>query len=168
MKKNFLKKFISKKKNRQGFSLIELLIATTVVSLTLTAIATILIYSIKVNDRAIFREIATKKAQEGMDFFKRERVILGWNNFYSLLGSSYCLNQIPQPSVSSDDSAFDNLSISCVDYEILVTGASAEFKREVDISKSGGDTVSITMTVSWPKGDYDSLSVELTQDFKQY
>lgn len=168
MKKKFLKTIIQNKKSIQGFSLIELLIATTVVSLTLTAIATILTYSIKVNDQAIFREIATKKAQEGMDFFKRERVILGWNNFYSLLGSSYCLNQIPQPSVSSDNNAFDDLSISCTDYEIPVTGAPVEFKREVDISKSAGDTVSITITVSWPKGDFDSLSVELTQDFKQY
>ncbi len=161
-------KFSQTRSEQTGFSLIELLVATMVVGLTLTAIVTTLTYSIKVNDQANYRDIAIQKAQEGVDFFKRERVILGWNNFYNLLNSSYCLDEIPDPSTSSSDHAFSGLASSCTDFDIPITGAAVEFKRTVSIDKSGGDEVDITVTVSWPLDDSNASEVEVSQLFKEW
>ncbi len=150
-----------------GFSLIEMLVATMVVAMSLTAISAVLTYSIKLSDQSLYREVATAKAQEGMDFFKRERVILGWSDFYDIVSGSYCLDQIPDPSQSETNHAFSGLATSCTGYELEVSEAPIGFKREATVNKPDTTTVEISIAVSWPNKDGDDIDVTISQVLKR-
>jgi len=180
-----MNKIIFKKKiDKSGFSLIEILFASLVVAMTLTAIAASLSYSINLNNQSNYRAIAIDKAQEGLDFFKRERVTLGWSEFQENLsnetGSSrieeeYCVASIPSPSDLPDTIAFSFLvSGQCSDYDLDVQGAGVNFKRNVTVSLVPGDIdeeIVITVTVSWPSrlgSDPDYNTVELSQEFHRW
>ncbi len=174
----------SKKKSpvsSTGFSLIEILFATLVVAMTLTAIATSLSYSIKINNQSNYRSAAIDKAREGLDFFKRERVTLGWNTFHAELTDesgpnyvteTYCLPTIPDPSSLPGYVAFDSMGTgACSDYDLTIEGIAEDFKRDIEV-EIDPDTLSnkltITVTVSWMGDKGTDHTVELSQDFHQW
>lgn len=162
-----------------GFSLIEILVAAFVVGVALTAIATVLTYTINLSDQGVQREAAVQLAQEGIDFFKRERVILGWNDFVNELSSStYCLEQIPDPSLSAASSAFDALVSdgqdgACQDvdgnivYAISQDGVPQDMLREANVTEASG-VVTIQVEVRWPKDATQDYQVQLEQELRQY
>lgn len=156
--------------NRQsGFSIIEVLISIVVIGLTLTALAASLTFSIELTNQARYRDIASKKAQEAVDYFKRERVILGWSLFYNELDSSgYCMSSVPSVSNPPGSISFDSLTTGdcgAAAYDLDVAGIGPDFKREVDVVKAGfGDPVTLTVTVSWP----EDHSVQVEQEFYRW
>lgn len=157
----------------QGFSIIEVLIATLVVGVTLTAVVLTLTYSIKSNALAAYRQTAAKKAQEGIDYYRRERVILGWEKFISEIGANYCLVTVPSPAVNGLPTfgIVETCDGHDQQYEIAVNGVGTRFKREVVITKSdevSDQWVNIQVTVSWPSELANSNSVTLTQKLSQW
>jgi prepilin-type N-terminal cleavage/methylation domain-containing protein len=165
-----------------GFSLIEILVAAFVVGVALTAIATVLAYTINLSDQGVQRDAAVQLAQEGIEFFKREQVILGWNNFVAELeendndavdqDNTYCLDQIPDPSLSAASSAFDSLSTAgsdglCSAYNLSQEGVPLDMLREASFTP-GASTMTIQVEVRWPKNATEDYSVQFEQELRQH
>ena len=146
---------------QQGSSLIEVVVATGVMALVLTAIVAGMTLSLKTSAESEYRSQAVKRGQEAMEVFRRERTLLGWDVFEAgfISGGAYCLQTLPAPKeafVLGECSDDQNLVISGVD-----------FYREawVDINDLDPDNpqLQVTVSVRWASG-----SVELVQVFRRW
>lgn len=136
-----------KNKLQNGSSLIEILVATGVVALVLTAITASMAYSIMAGAEARYRDLATQVGNQAMEIIKRERVLRGWQNFYvALSGDNYCLNQLPAPLANF---TAGNCGSGASSYGLdLQVGRN--FKRLVTISRDpSGEWLETTVKVYW-------------------
>ncbi len=80
-----------------AFTFIEVLVATLLVALVMTALGSMMALSMRVAEANEMEQLAQLKAQQTMDFFRRERLIRGWGDFYNSLqdNTTYCLNTLP-------------------------------------------------------------------------
>ncbi|MFA6814662.1 MAG: hypothetical protein WCR60_03910, partial [Patescibacteria group bacterium] len=79
-----------------AFTFVEVLVATMLVAIVMTALGSMMALSMRVAEANEMEQLAQLKAQQSMDFFRRERLIRGWGNFYASLGNdTYCLNTLP-------------------------------------------------------------------------
>jgi Tfp pilus assembly protein PilV len=146
---------------QRGSSLIEIIIATGVMALVLTAIVAGMTMSLKTTAQSEYRTQAVKRAQEALEIFRRERTLLGWDSFSSELVDSgtYCFQTLPAPrtpfllGACTDDS---NIVISGVD-----------FYRQAVVDIIAADSLQVTVTVNWDNGD-GPRNVEITQVFRQW
>jgi Tfp pilus assembly protein PilV len=173
--KNFFGLVSKKTKTSQsGSSLIEILIALAVVSVTLTAIATALTYSVKITAEAKYRSLATNKAQEAIEMFRRERTILGWDEFYSTIsndGSSptYCLDSLPAASINDQTEFAEMSNAACGEsaYELEVENLGVAYKREAEVTVNA-DSILVEVYVYWP-GENDLVhQVYTSYKFKEW
>lgn len=146
---------------QRGSSLIEIVVATGVMALVLTAIVAGLTLSLKTNAESKYRSQATKRAQEAMEVFRRERTLLGWDVFEGefISGGTYCLKNLPAPKqafTSGECGTDDSLVISGLD-----------FYREATVVTNTIDPnnpqVSVTVSVQWSSGN-----VTIVQDFRRW
>lgn len=148
-------------KNQPGSSLIEIVVATGVMALVLTAILAGLTLSLKTSAESEYRSQAVKRAQEGLEVFRRERTLLGWDLFVAGFTSDsfYCLQTLPAPKT-----AF--LPGACTDSDSIVISG-VDFYRQawvtIDNSDPTQEQMQVTLSVQWPGGD-----VELVQIFRQW
>lgn len=167
-----------------GSTLIEIVVATAIVGSILTAIALSLTYTIKLNLQSQARALALKKAQETIDLFRRERTVLGWNNFVQVLdhNQTYCVDFIPTAaSEDTMDHIFDDdedgVSLagagSCA-YNVVTDEVPIDFKREAYVEfdpapPASPQTITLEVVASWDndKSD-DDFTVRLEQDFREW
>ena len=130
---------IKSKKYSRSFSLIEVLVFTTVLSLffvTAAAVATFNIRNTKIQENKI---LATRYAEEATEWVRFEKES-DWSVFVahdaSGTGTTYCLNNLAWTSASACG-------------EVYSLGTPSIFKRELFIKNSGPDQVDTTVTVSW-------------------
>lgn len=142
--------------NNNGTSLIEVLIAIAVVGLVLTGVIAALTFSVKSTSESKYRSLATAKAQETIELFRRERAKLGWNDFNTALSDLYCFDEIP---ATTEGIASKAGACGAEVYNLVVPGAGIAFKREVEIIKNP-DSVVIKATVSWPRFDQGSTNID--------
>lgn len=150
---------------QQGQSIIEVLIATAVVGLVLTSVVVGLTYSIKNTAISTAKTLATKLAQEGMEVYRRERDILGWERFLEAVQSgsgqqTYCLNELPANTQAFMDMVPD--SDGC-NGELL---ADQPFTREVLVDTFSSEEVRVEVVVIWQDGATER-TVEVVQRFKK-
>jgi len=153
------KKF-AKLGRRQGAGMIEILIATGVVGLVMTAVVAGFVLSVKSTIIGKNKVLASTRAQEAMEVFRREKVLLGWAQFSdSIVGDTYCVNTLP-----SNSTTFQTMETGVCDEEGVI--ADTIFSREalVDIL---ADRIRVEIVVDWQDGDRDE-SVSLVQEFRQY
>jgi len=145
-----MKRFDFKKralKKQAGQTIVEILVATAVVALVLTAVASGLTYSIKSASESKYRSVATSKAQEAVEVFRYQRSTLGWETFVEVLatGGAYCYNTLPTPE------QFLSIGNSICDTGVADSGT--EFKRDVLVTVAGDEnSVTVESTVSWTDG----------------
>jgi len=123
MKKNLL---------NSGQSLIELLVALTLIMLVVVAVVGLAAVSIKTSYFAKRETAAKRYAEEAMEWL-REQKKSNWTDFlFAKSGNTYCFNSSP----------IDGWSSNC--------GATLDgiYKREVTLSRSS-DNVTVTVVVSW-------------------
>lgn len=167
LKANNLKTNNPNTSNNSGMSLIEIIVATAVVGLFLTAILTSMSYSSRTNTAAENRALATSKAQEIIEFFRKERTKNGWAYLQNsvVTGSSYCLNVMPADLAGLDVG-------SCENYSLQPANSPIAFKREVTVNNVDNDEVSLTVTVSWLRdatdGENEDHQVILDQVLKNW
>lgn len=160
---------MKRKKQHSGQSLVEVLVATAVVGIVMTAIAAGLLLSVKNTAISKYRAIANAKAQEGLEVFRRERSLLGWTSFVaSLREGTICLNSLP----SSGDTFSGYIATNANACTGGTEEAGSTFTREADIQVTsvGGGTnnqVRVEVIVSWTDGD-TVREVSLVQEFKEY
>lgn len=147
---------------QSGQSLIEVLVATTVVALVLTSIAAGMTMSLKTSSESKYRSFANFYSQEAMEFFKRERVKLGWTDFQSILldaNSQICLMSLPPDLINL--TAFAS---ACPQGEVFVGN---EFTRKVNVNMAAADKIILTITVNWYDGNQEK-ELKLDGVFKEY
>ena len=123
MKKNLL---------NSGQSLIELLVALTLIMLVVVAVVGLAAVSIKTSYFAKRETTAKRYAEEAMEWL-REQKKSNWTDFlFAKSGNTYCFNSSPIDGWSSNcDATLDGI-----------------YKREVTLSSSS-DNVTVTVVVSW-------------------
>jgi len=146
-------------KNSKGSTLIELLIATMVVGLMLTAIAISLTYSIQREAMSRYKDAATSLAIEITEYLMVRRAQLGWNGFTNSsigYGSSgtYCFTATTSPTLVLSG------GYGCSP----VTRMGMTFVPEVAITTTPAK-MSALITISWDGGGATANTYQLTQDY---
>lgn len=157
-------KFVKTKITKAGNTVIEILIATVVVGVILTALATSMTASIQNSAEAQYRETATRLAQDAMETFRKDKNVLSWNLFLATPATGiYC---VPANFTTVSGVSFTSANLSSI------SGCSAHVITQNNMSyyrafeKSGsGNSAKITVYVYWNVGVTNkerSTSVEQT------
>ncbi|MFA6016526.1 MAG: type II secretion system protein [Patescibacteria group bacterium] len=133
---------------RKSFSLVEVLVFVSILSLffiTALSITTFSIRNLKIQEHKI---LATRYAEEGIEWLKQEKED-DWQNFTlhdDGTGTTYCLNSNPLD--------WTNQSTNCNDIYSLGSPVGI-FKRVLMITNSGTpvDSIVANMTVSWKENN---------------
>lgn len=150
----------NKLSSSRGSTLIEVLVATTVVVFALTALMSSLTLSIKSTAENKYRSYATSLAQEAIEVHRRERALLGWQAFYSAIDDGvYCYNILP----STSEEFVLKLPGTCTD---RFSQVGTDFSRSITITK-GPDSVTANSVVDWFDGE-NLRTVTLEQVFREY
>lgn len=130
-----------KSKLIKSFSLIEVLIFITILSLFFIAAMTVTVFSLRSMKNQEYKILATHLAEEAMEWIKSEKED-DWSAFINYdtsagAGTTYCLENLDWLS-----------KFSCSDYNL---GTPAIFKRELLIKNIGSPTyqVNADIIISW-------------------
>ena len=126
---------------RMGFSLVEVLIAVTILSLFLVAAMTVATYFLQNNKSSQYKILASHLAEEGAEWAASEKDA-DWSSFVTRdvsggSGTTYCLKNLNWVD-----------AFVCPDFTL---GTPAVFKREILITNSGSPPTQVNtfVTVSW-------------------
>lgn len=148
-----------------GQSVIEVTVAATAIIFVLVAVVSGLILATKNSSFANQQGLATKRAQEAIESFRRYQVELGWESFYDELSSDgntfrYCLPTLPETASEFASMASGNCQID--DYI-----PSTLFVREVRVIVRSASEISLEATVQWYEAS-DQKTAKVTQIFRQW
>lgn len=148
-------------KHQLGQTLIEVLIATAVVGLVITAVAAGLTYSIKSTSNSQYRTQATEEVQEVVEFLRRERTQAGWESFVEQLPSGeYCVNELP-----SDEDGLPGLVAGACSTQIVKLGT--EWSRQLTVNTSNAFSFQYYITITWKDGD-QTRELQVDGDLKPW
>lgn len=123
---------------KHGTSIIEVVIAATLISVAVIAALSLTSQSQKQNTYARSLAEATKYATQAADWIRNERNNLGFATVDTLAEGDYCLNTFPATITEMAAGNCDTNSY------ILATN----FKREVTITKTA-DTINVVVRITW-------------------
>ncbi len=123
---------------KKGFSLIELLVFISVLSVFFIAALSVSVYFLRNFKEQQYKIVASHLLEEGIEWvkFKKE---LDWNDFYlkrSSNGNIYCLNNLDL-----------NIQGTCSSFDL---GSPNFFKRELIIKTIESYKVEVSIYVYWP------------------
>jgi type II secretory pathway pseudopilin PulG len=122
-------------KTKQGFSLIEVLVFTSILALVFVTISAVVSSSLAILKVQEHKILATHYAEELLNWLKAQKEI-DWNAFANISNNTYCFNATPIVNWPSSGSCQSNSFLASI------------FKREATIN--GGYTQkNITITVKW-------------------
>lgn len=136
------------KRKNKGQSLIEVIVAVGMISLLLTAVLALVSLSVKNSRLAKDRTKAVDRAQEGIELMRTYRD-LSWTDLMLQTGAS-------EYNLPEDWTVLSSWDSPCVNKNI-----ESFFKRCVVLT-DGGETVSVSVTVSWPEGNQTHKTVQET------
>jgi type II secretory pathway pseudopilin PulG len=147
-----------------GSSLLEVLVATTVVSTTLVAIVGVIMYSVSRTEQIRYQEQAAGLSQDMMEVFFKERATLGWNMFLSKMASAqrFCLNNPTNPVEAQLGGCPDGND------SINLEGVLFQRHAEVDYVNDNSDKhVTVKVVTTWDGGKVGMRSNVLTHQFRR-
>lgn len=127
---------------QEGQSLVEILVAISVVVVVLVALVSAVVGAVKGARFSQQKVRANSLAQEGVEWLRSQRAILGWADFYVLSssgGAKYCLDNLELTQIGS-----------CSSSRVIEN----KFTREVVLTAIG-DAVKVTLTTGWEEGKQD-------------
>lgn len=155
---NYLQKNLQK-----GSTLVEILVAVTIIALVLTAVSAMISMSVKLADSNEKKQLALQKAEEALEFFRKERATNSWYGFSTSMtdGSTYCVSSLPE-SVASLSA---QLGV-CGDEDVL-EAARYSFKRQALVTFLSSNQISVQIEMLWDDGT-KSKNFLLDQSFENY
>lgn len=149
--------------SQKASTLIEVLIAVSIIALVLTAVGSMISMSIKLADSNEKQQLALQKAEEALEFFRKERSINSWYSFSTPLvdGAVYCVSSLPE-SVASLSAKLG----TCSDSDVL-EAARYRFKRQAVIDFDGFSSVKVEIDIDWQEGTR-LKNLSLDQSFENY
>lgn len=166
-----------KRWQQRGSTLIEIIIAATVITLVMTAIAVGLTISLRSTAESQFRLAAGAAAQEAIEVFNRERTIQGWASFrdtFPQQTNEGCMNTLDS---SFNFAAYWAQPSPCGVSTFQIPGVGIDFTRQVVIEKDTTTTppayLTVTVTVQWIEGSatFDEVKtkqVVQTREYREY
>lgn len=148
---------------QQASTLIEILIAVSIIALVLTSVSAMITMSIKLAGSNEQKQLALQKAQEAMEFFRKERSINSWYSFSTPLtdGSLYCVSTLPE-SIASVSAKLG----TCSDTDVL-EAAKYQFQREASVQFNSTSSIRVGIDVSWRDGNKDK-NLFIEQNFENF
>ncbi len=156
-------------KTRSGQSILEVVIATAMISVAIIAALSLANQSQKSSNYAKLLDQATAYNNQAADYFRNQKTLLGWGAFTEKITTDasgntayYCLATLPD----STSSTFETLTAGvCSDTDLIL---GTIFQREVSIDNSDliNGTTNITITTTWP--DTIERTATLTMELSQW
>lgn len=156
------------KKLRSGQSILEVVIATTMISIAIIAALSLANQSQKSTNYSKLLDQATAYNNQAADYLRNQKTLLGWGAFVEKITNdaignetSYCLSSIPDSTTDT----FTTLSPGiCGDTNYI---SNTIFRRQLTINATqiSTGTIPLTITTNWPDSQERSatLTLELTQ-----
>ncbi len=146
-----------------GQSLVEVLIALSVMTVVLLSVVAAVLLSLKTADRSKHRVRATFLANEGIEWLRGQRSRFGWNQFSELDalggdGTTYCLNTLPA-SIS------DLTPANCSDKLDNV------YVRRIILTLQSVDTMDVVVEAEWGQvrqGSGEPFSTQVKATFSNW
>ena len=147
---------------KSGSTLIEVIIAVGIVALVLITIVSVITVSIRDTVLAKSKVLGTRYAQEGMEFFRRERNSLGWETFVSTIQAhgavvTYCL---PSSAITQ---TLPSLAVGVCNNTQFADPKNV-FQRAGVATIASPTQVNISVTVSW-KDNSLSQTAQVAETF---
>ena len=145
--------------NKKGFTLLEMIIAVTVILIGLIPIMSLMYDSSFGVRLSLSRLQAAYLAQEGLEIVRNIRdsnwlAQSSWNNNLEVGAWETSYDQALSPYQGR------NLKLNNDGFYNYNSGTDTKFKRKITISKSGNDILEVAVEVSWQeKGENYSLTV---------
>ncbi len=154
---------MSNMNKQQASTLVEVLIAVSIIALVLTAVSAMMTMSIKLANSNEQKQLALQKTQEALEFFRKERAVNSWHSFSNALVNDgvYCLSSLPE-SVASMSAKLG----ACTDEEVL-EAAKYQFQREANISFNNANSLKIIVEVFW-QDNKKTKNLAIEQNFDNY
>jgi len=149
--------------SQRASTLIEILIAVSIIALVLTSVSAMITMSIKLAGSNEQKQLALQKAQEAMEFFRKERSINSWYSFSTPLtdGSIYCVSTLPE-SIASISAQLG----TCSDTDVL-EAAKYQFQREASVQFNNTNNIRVGVDVSWRDGNKNK-NLFIEQNFENF
>ena len=156
----------SKLINQRAFTFVEVLVATLIVAMVMTALGSMMALSARVAEANEMEQLAQLKAQQAIEFFRRERQVRGWRVFYDNLSSDvYCISNLPEDiqNIDSNECSIPKTDFNFFYYTIeanVTQISSAQIDVQINIyryNKSGNII-----------GDPGEAFFSADQSFKEY
>ena len=130
---------------KKAFSLIEVLVFITILSLFFISAVTVTIFNLRNMKIQEHKILATRYAEEGNEWLKQEKED-DWQVFTTHTGTNYCLNSLNWTSGL------------CGTHSL---GTPAFLKRDLIITNSGSpvDRITTNLTVSWLENEVEQKIV---------
>ncbi len=152
-----------------GQTIVEIIIATGVVGLVMTAVVAVVSVSLRNAARAKAKALGTKYTQEGVEYFRAQRNLMGWESFLAQIqqggsSSTYCLATLPYTQNGGLASVPNR---ACLSSEFVDTGSIYQRKADVTVTNvSGQDMITITVSVTWPDSGRTTTSTATIEQQK--
>ena len=158
---------LQKKNKLNGFTLIEMVIVAMLLLIVIATLVSVTTVALARNRESKERTVATRLAQEGIEWIRSERDRLGYDAIVNMIPTAaeakeYCMPRVPTVA----EGGFPSFSASACEDTGWVTGYNDLFIRRLLLTNTGSD-VEVKVIVSWKKsGDrenYASMSGVLSQ-----
>lgn len=147
----------------RGFTLIEILIFTAIVSVFFVVAAAVSAFSLQVmrtNENKIY---ATHYAEEAIEWLRNEKETTGWTTFSTRTGT-WCLNSTLTNLASSTNTVCPVSGATA--YQLGSTDFNRHFNRDAVLTSVAGN-ISANIIVSWKDVGGNTLSVPVNTIFAQ-
>lgn len=134
----------------RGTSVIEIVIASALISISIIAALSLTNQSQKQSSYARGLAEATKYASQAADWIRTERNNLGWATMYSQNAGVYCLNSFPADFTLIEAGA-------CQDGSYL---AGTLYQREITLAQNP-ESLHVTISVTWKEAIERSATIEM-------
>ena len=138
--------------DNKGFTLVEILVATGIVVTVLVGITSGVSFAVKNSRFSQEKALSVRYAQEGIEWIRLQRDVLGWNTFFNIINDegpltfTYCLNTLPQEKTD-----FSNLTP--LESEECEKIPESIYTRYIDITvviePTGSNHVDFQSRVTW-------------------
>lgn len=152
-------------KKKRGTSIIEIVIATALISMVVIAALNLTSHTQKQTTYARDLAEATKYTTQAADWIRTQRDMLGYAVIANKIvtdgdGSLYCLNTFPAP-----DSDFTSLSKGACGVREYIPGTLYNRYMTIDTSSQASGVLKIYLTVTWMEKTLieSTIELELTQ-----
>jgi len=142
----------------KGFTLIEILIFTSIVSVFFITAAAVSAFSLSIMRTNENRIYATHYAEEVSEWLLNEKDASDWPTFSGRVGA-WCMNTLAWTSGSCPISGAGSYALGA-EY-------SRQFNRDVVLTAVGDGTISSSITVSWRDTNNNLMSVPINTIYAQ-